>query len=64
MTTRKPTRGGLAALVFGLLIALFVSAQFFAATYVHAQAPAPARRQPPRRRRRGTAPPACDAKMP
>jgi ammonium transporter, Amt family len=63
MTTRKPTRGGLAALVFGLLIALFVSAQFFAPTYVHAQAPAagapaaeaPAAAEP--------SPPACDAKI-
>jgi Amt family ammonium transporter len=63
MTTRKPTRGGLAALVFGLFVALFVSAQFFAATSVHAQAPAaeapageaPAAAEP--------APPACDAKI-
>jgi hypothetical protein len=46
MTTRKPTRGGLAALAFGLLIALFVGAQFFAATHVHAQTPAPAAAAP------------------
>jgi ammonium transporter, Amt family len=60
MTTRKPTRGGLAALVFGLLIALFVSAQFFAATYVHAQTPAPAAETPAAPA--AAAPPACDAK--
>jgi len=42
MTNRKPARGGLAALIFGLLIAVFVGAQFFAATHVHAQTPAPA----------------------
>ena len=40
MTTSKPTRGGLAALIFGLLVAVFVGAQFFAAASVHAQAPA------------------------
>ena len=61
MTTRKPTRGGLAALIFGLLIALFVSAQFFAATYVHAQAPAAA--EPPAAAPAvEPTPPACDAK--
>jgi Amt family ammonium transporter len=62
MTTRKPTRGGLAALVFGLLVALFVSAQFVAATSVHAQAPAagaPAAETPTAAE---PAPPACDAK--
>jgi ammonium transporter, Amt family len=55
MTTRIPTRGGLAALIFGLLIAVFVSAQFFA-TSVHAQTPTePAAAAAP------AAPPACDA---
>jgi ammonium transporter, Amt family len=58
MTTRKPTRGGLAALVFGLLIALFVGAQFFTATYVHAQAPA----APEAPAAAAEAAPACDAK--
>jgi ammonium transporter, Amt family len=61
MTTRKPTRGGLAALVFGLLIALFVGVQFFAATYAHAQAPAaPAATETP-----AAEPPAsaCDPKL-
>src|SRR5271167_2777743 len=65
MTTRKPTRGGLAALVFGLLIALFVGAQFFAATYVHAQAPAPAAAGAPAADAPAAAEPAapaCDAK--
>jgi ammonium transporter, Amt family len=62
MTTRKPTRGGLAALVFGLLIALFVSAQFFAATYVHAQTPAPAATEAAPAAPEAAAP-ACDAKM-
>jgi ammonium transporter, Amt family len=57
MTTRKPTRAGLAALIFGLLIALFASAQFFSATYVHAQAPATAEAPAAE-----PAPPACDAK--
>jgi ammonium transporter, Amt family len=60
MRTRKPTRG-LAALVFGLLIALFVSAQFFAATYVHAQAPAAAGPSAAAPAAEPT-PPACDAK--
>jgi ammonium transporter, Amt family len=62
MRTSKPTRGAIAALVFGLLIALFIGAQFFAATSVHAQAPAqppatetPAAAEPPA--------PACDAKL-
>jgi Amt family ammonium transporter len=59
MTTRRPTRGGLAALVFGLLIALFVSAQFFTATHVHAQAPAEA----PAPAASSEPAPACDAKM-
>jgi Amt family ammonium transporter len=55
MTTRIPTRGGLAALIFGLLIAVFVSAQFFA-TSAHAQTPTePAAAAAP------AAPPACDA---
>jgi ammonium transporter, Amt family len=64
MTTRKPTRGGLAALIFGLLIAVFVGAQFFAATYVHAQAPAPAAAaEPAAPAAASEAPPACDAKM-
>jgi ammonium transporter, Amt family len=64
MTTRKPTRGGLAALIFGLLIAVFVGAQFFAATYVHAQAPAPATAaEPAAPAAASEAPPACDAKM-
>jgi ammonium transporter, Amt family len=65
MTTRTPTRGGLAALVFGLLIALFVGAQFFAATYVHAQAPAPAAAGAPAAEAPAAAEPAapaCDAK--
>jgi ammonium transporter, Amt family len=61
MTTRKPTRGGLAALIFGLLIAVFVGAQFFGATYVHAQAPAAA--EPAAPAAASEAPPACDAKM-
>jgi ammonium transporter, Amt family len=63
MTTRKPTRGGLAALIFGLLIAVFVGAQFFAATYVHAQAPAAAAAEPAAPAAASEAPPACDAKM-
>ncbi len=63
MTTRKPTRGGLAALVFGLLIALFVGAQFFAATYVHAQTPAPAATEAAPAAPAEAAAPACDAKM-
>jgi Amt family ammonium transporter len=58
MTTRKPTRGGLTALVFGLLIALFVGAQFFTATYVHAQAPA----APEAPAAAAESAPACDAK--
>jgi Amt family ammonium transporter len=58
MTTRIPTRGGLAALIFGLLIAVFVGAQFFAATSVHAQAPA-ATAAPAAA---AETPPACDAK--
>jgi Amt family ammonium transporter len=57
MTTRKPPRGGLAALVFGLLIALFVGAQFFAAASVHAQTPPPAATEAPAA---AAAPPACD----
>jgi ammonium transporter, Amt family len=61
MTTRKPTRGGLAALVFGLLIALFVGAQFFAATTVHAQAPAAAEPAAPAASSEPV--PACDPKM-
>jgi Amt family ammonium transporter len=61
MTTRKPTRGGLAALVFGLLIALFVGAQFFAATTVHAQAPAAA--EPAAPAASSEPAPACDSKM-
>jgi Amt family ammonium transporter len=59
MTTRKPTRGGLAALVFGLLIALFVAAPFFATTSVYAQAPVAA--EPPAAPAAAAAPPACDA---
>src|SRR6185369_11294592 len=62
MTTRKPTRGGLAALVFGLLIGLFVGAQFFAATSVHAQAQAPAATAPAAPAAAEASPPACDAK--
>jgi ammonium transporter, Amt family len=62
MTTRKPTRGGLAALIFGLLIAVFVGTQFFAATPVHAQAPAAAA-EPAAPAAASEAPPACDAKM-
>jgi Amt family ammonium transporter len=57
MTTRKPPRGWLAALVFGLLIALFVGAQFFAAASVHAQTPPPAATEAPAA---AAAPPACD----
>jgi Amt family ammonium transporter len=60
MTTRKPTRGGLAALVFGLLIALFAGAQFFAATYAHAQAPAAA---PAAEAPAAEPPAACDPKL-
>jgi ammonium transporter, Amt family len=63
MTTRKPTRGGLAALVFGLLIALFVGAQFFAATYVHAQTPAPAAAEPAAPAASSEPTPSCDSKM-
>jgi ammonium transporter, Amt family len=63
MTTRKPTRGGLAALIFGLLIAVFVGAQFFAATRVHAQQPAPAAAEPAAPAAASEAAPACDAKM-
>jgi Amt family ammonium transporter len=63
MTTRKPTRGGLAALIFGLLIAVFVGAQFFAATHAHAQQPAPAAAEPAAPAAASEAPPACDAKM-
>jgi Amt family ammonium transporter len=59
MTTTKPTRWGLAALIFGLLIAVFVGAQFFAATYV--QAPAPAAAAEPAAS--SEAAPDCDAKM-
>ena len=62
MTTRKPTRGGLAALIFGLLIAVFVGTQFFAATPVHAQAPAAAA-EAAAPAAASEAPPACDAKM-
>jgi Amt family ammonium transporter len=62
MTIRKPPRGGLAALVFGLLIALFVGAQFFAATYVHAQTPAPAAAAPAAPASTEPAP-SCDAKI-
>jgi Amt family ammonium transporter len=56
----KPTRGGLAALIFGLLVAILIAAPFFAATAVHAQAPAetPAAAAPAAE----AAPPACDAK--
>jgi Amt family ammonium transporter len=64
MTTRNSTRGGLAALVFGLLIALFVGAQFFAATSVHAQAQAPAATEAPAAPAAAeAAPPACDPKL-
>jgi ammonium transporter, Amt family len=61
MTTRIPTRGGLAALIFGLLIAVFVGAQFFAATSVHAQGPA-ATETPAAPAAAAETPPACDAK--
>jgi Amt family ammonium transporter len=61
MTTRISTRGGLAALIFGLLIAVFVAAQFFAATSVHAQAPA-ATETPAAPAAAAETPPACDAK--
>ena len=56
----KPTRGGLAALIFGLVVAILIAAPFFAATAVHAQAPAeaPAAAAPAAE----AAPPACDAK--
>jgi Amt family ammonium transporter len=57
--TSKPTRGGLAALVLGLVIAVFFAAQFFAATSVHAQAPAEA---PAAAAPAAETPPACDAK--
>jgi Amt family ammonium transporter len=64
MTTGKPTRGGLAALIFGLLIAVFVGAQFFAATSVHAQAPPPASAaEPAAPAAASEAPPACDTKI-
>jgi ammonium transporter, Amt family len=58
MTTRGATRCRPAVLIFGLLIAVFVGAQFFAATYVHAQEPAPA--EPAAASEPA---PACDAKM-
>jgi ammonium transporter, Amt family len=56
----KPTRGGLAALIFGLIVAILIAAPFFAATAVHAQAPAeaPAAAAPAAE----APPPACDAK--
>jgi ammonium transporter, Amt family len=56
----KPTRGGLAALIFGLFVAILIAAPFFAATAVHAQAPAeaPAAAAAPA----AETPPACDAK--
>ena len=56
----KPTRGGLAALIFGLVVAVFFTAQFFALSSAHAQAPAeaPAAAAPAAE----AAPPACDAK--
>ena len=55
----KPTRGGLAALIFGLVIAILIAAPFFAATAVHAQAPAEA---PAAAAPAAETPPACDAK--
>ena len=55
----KPTRGGLAALILGLVVAVFFAAQFFAATSVHAQAPAEA---PAAAAPAAETPPACDAK--
>jgi ammonium transporter, Amt family len=55
----KPTRGGLAALIFGLLVAILIAAPFFAATAVHAQAPAEA---PAAAAPAAETPPACDAK--
>src|ERR1700688_536391 len=63
MTTRTSTRGGLAALIFGLLISLFVCAQFFAATYVHAQTPAPAAAEPAAPAASSEPTPSCDSKM-
>jgi len=64
MMTRNPARGGLAARVFALLIALFVGAQFFVATSVHAQAQAPAATEAPAAPAAAeAAPPACDPKL-
>jgi ammonium transporter, Amt family len=60
MTTSKRTRGGLVALIFGLLFAVFVGAQFFAAS-VHAQAPAAAEPATPAASVEPA--PACDSKM-
>jgi ammonium transporter, Amt family len=57
--TSKPTRGGLAALIFGLLVAILIAAPFFAASPVHAQAPAEA---PAAAAPAAETPPACDAK--
>jgi ammonium transporter, Amt family len=60
MTTSKRTRPGIAALMFGLIFAVFVGAQFFAAS-VHAQAPAAAEPATPAASVEPA--PACDAKM-
>jgi ammonium transporter, Amt family len=54
----KRTRGGLAALIFGVLVAILVAAPFFAATSAHAQAPA----ETPAAAPAAETPPACDAK--
>jgi Amt family ammonium transporter len=62
MTTRNPPRGGLAALVFGLLIALFVGSQFFVTTSAQAQAPA-ATQTPAAPAAAEASPPACDPKL-
>ena len=55
----KPTRGGLVALIFGLVVAVLFAAQFFAVSPVHAQAPAEA---PAAAAPAAETPPACDAK--
>ncbi len=60
--TRNSTRGGLAALVFGLLMAVFVAVPFLTATPGHAQAPAEAPAAAAPAAPAAEAPPACDAK--
>jgi len=60
--TSKPTRGGLAALIFGLVVAVFFAAQFFAVSSAHAQAPAEAPAAAAPAAPAAETPPACDAK--